>query len=301
MCRRAGKDARDIPMAAMNILFSSIAGFIVAFMVPSVFAAGSAKLPYSAGARFVVTVGYETPPTHIKKDAFAIDFSQEECRAYGAPVVAALAGTAFVVSENGYNGGYGTQMLIRSPGGIVTRYAHLLAESIPVKQGDDIPQGTIIGAVGNTGMVAGAACVPHPGTHLHFAMYQEQVDGSFTPRKPEPISGFTGISVGSWYRSDNAIAATDGNLAALIALVGNLFGHTSITVEPTGTVADTATTVPGEPSPRPLVAFSPSGTVSTEEKNVLSQPSHGTPSLPPVTAPSSSMSSSLALSAPVSG
>jgi hypothetical protein len=249
----------------MNILSVVLAFLGVWFATPPVFAAEPARLPYPAGARFVVTVGYNTPPTHIKKDAFAIDISQEGCRAYGTPVVAALAGTALVVSEDGYNGGYGTQVLVRSSDGTVARYAHLLAGSIPVRQGDAVPRGAILGALGNTGMVAGAACAEHPGTHLHFAIYQEGADGTFTARNPEPLSGFTDIKVGSWYLSDNAIAATNGNLAALVALVGDFIGHTSTTVESTAPAVVAASPAPVSSS-RPIVTFpSPSVTALPEE------------------------------------
>lgn len=221
-------------MASVKLLFLGIAGFFVVFALPT-FAMESVKLPYPSGMRFLVTTGYETPPTHIKKDAFALDFAQEGCRAYGVSVVAALGGTAFLVAENGYNGGYGAQVLVRSPGGVMARYAHLLAGSSPIRQGDEIPQGAVIGAIGNTGMVAGAACAEHPGTHLHFAIYQEQADGSFAPRDPEPISGYTGMAAGAWYLSNNAIAATGANLAALIALTKNFFGDAATVIAPTGT------------------------------------------------------------------
>jgi len=54
--------------------------------------APSVKLPYAKGQSFVVTQGYDTPPTHIKKDSYALDLTQNGCDAYGVPVVAAASG-----------------------------------------------------------------------------------------------------------------------------------------------------------------------------------------------------------------
>lgn len=110
--------------------------------------------------------------------------------------------------------------------GLISRYAHLIDDSIRVSDGDHVFTGQIIGEVGNTGLVAGNACPDHPGTHLHFAMYQKQVDGTLTPYKPEPISGYTDLAEGNWYVSDNELyrpavyAATD-NGGGATATLGN--------------------------------------------------------------------------------
>jgi len=197
-----------------------------------VLAAQSAKLPYVAGERFVVTAAYGELPTHIKKDSYAIDFAQQGCDAYGKPAVAAFSGSAWIVEEDGYNGGYGTQLLIIDAGRVVARYAHLIPGSIPVREGDNVPQGTIIGEIGDSGLVAGNACVEHPGTHIHFAMDTENADGGFTAKNPEPISGYVGIADGAWYISDNVLAATVGNLASLIAILRDLFGANVTVVNP---------------------------------------------------------------------
>lgn len=164
--------------------------FLAAIAAPFLASAADIpKLPYAEGERFVVTTGYNTPPTHIKKDSYAIDLSQGGCDAYGKPAVAAFGGTAWVVQEAGYNGGYGTQLLILAAGKIVARYAHLIPGSIPVGQGDAVQQGTIVGEIGNTGLVAGNACQAHPGTHIHFAMDTENADGSFAAKDPRADIG----------------------------------------------------------------------------------------------------------------
>jgi murein DD-endopeptidase MepM/ murein hydrolase activator NlpD len=54
----------------------------------------------------------------------------------------------------------GRQVWIDHGGGIVTRYAHLSAVA-PLREGDIVPQGQVIGAVGSSGY-------PEGGPHLHF-------------------------------------------------------------------------------------------------------------------------------------
>lgn len=161
------------------------------------------KLPYASGQEFVVVQGYNSPPTHIKKDADAIDFSQNGCDAYGKIAVAASAGVVVLAEENGYNGGYGTQLLIDEGNHVIARYAHLIPGTIPFPVGASVSQGQPVGAIGDTGLVAGAACPAHPGTHIHFALYYQNPDGSFAAYLPEPISNYTQITAGRWYLSDN--------------------------------------------------------------------------------------------------
>src|SRR5579863_9590405 len=76
----------------------------------------SFKLPYAKGQRFIVAQGYDTPPTHIKKDAYALDFTQLGCDAYGKAAVAIAPGTVMFMSEKGYNGGYGTEVILSHGG-----------------------------------------------------------------------------------------------------------------------------------------------------------------------------------------
>jgi hypothetical protein len=189
------------------------------WLMPLIASAGTEniKLPYEAGQSFVVVQGYNSPPTHIKKDLYALDLSQNGCDAYGKLAVAATAGQVMLAQESGYNGGYGTQVLVVNNSRVVARYAHLIPGTIPVAIGDGVVQGEPLGKIGNTGLVAGAACPTHPGTHIHFAMYGEADDGSFSPYFPEPISNYVAITAGKWYLSDNAIAvATIPGAAAII-------------------------------------------------------------------------------------
>jgi murein DD-endopeptidase MepM/ murein hydrolase activator NlpD len=77
---------------------------------------------------------------------------------YGATVYAAAAGEVIISRADGYNGGYGSYVVIRHDNGTQTLYAHLSANSVSV--GQTVAQGDVIGAMGSTGKSTG--------THLHF-------------------------------------------------------------------------------------------------------------------------------------
>ena len=193
------------------------------------------KLPYAKGERFIVVQAYDSPPTHIKKDAYALDFTQIGCDAYGKDVVAAAAGNVMFLSQKGYNGGYGTEVILDHGGSIVSRYAHMIPDSIVVGRGVSVRQGEVIGRIGDTGLVSGAACADHPGTHLHFAMDIIQGDKTFIAYNPEPISGNIGMAAGRWYLSDNgandAVSAivASSTAAAASSASGMVLGASSTT------------------------------------------------------------------------
>jgi len=60
---------------------------------------------------------------------------------------------------------YGLYVVVMSPDGIETLYAHLA--SISVSQGESVGQGQVIGVVGSTGYSTG--------THLHFEVIDNGV------------------------------------------------------------------------------------------------------------------------------
>ena len=76
----------------------------------------------------------------------------------GTPILAAADGRVIVSRAGGYNGGYGSYLVISHPNGTQTLYAHLSQNSVFV--GQSVAQGQTIGAVGNTGKSTGP--------HLHF-------------------------------------------------------------------------------------------------------------------------------------
>jgi hypothetical protein len=120
----------------MKITWSIIFAVAIVTMCSFAFSAraGTAmiKLPYTKGQSFVVVQGYNTLPTHIGKDSYALDFSQNGCDAYAKPVVAASGGIATMVNEQGYSGGYGTELIIDHANNLISRYAHMIPGSIPV-------------------------------------------------------------------------------------------------------------------------------------------------------------------------
>ncbi len=80
----------------------------------------------------------------------------------GRRVVASAGGTVQVHFADGQNdpGGYGKWIEINHGDGWWTRYAHLMAGSAQVKDGDHVNRGDVIAKVGETGNVTGA--------HLHY-------------------------------------------------------------------------------------------------------------------------------------
>lgn len=77
----------------------------------------------------------------------------------GTPVVSAQTGIVAEAYTSGWNGGYGTHVLIRGNDGNVTLYAHMSGVNVSV--GDSVSAGgTTVGWVGLTGRTTGS--------HLHF-------------------------------------------------------------------------------------------------------------------------------------
>lgn len=73
----------------------------------------------------------------------------------GTPIASAAPGTVIIA---GWNGGYGQMVVVDHGNGVSTAYAHMSSMSVGV--GAAVGQGTILGAVGNTGNSTGP--------HLHF-------------------------------------------------------------------------------------------------------------------------------------
>ncbi|MCR4328750.1 MAG: M23 family metallopeptidase [Patescibacteria group bacterium] len=86
----------------------------------------------------------------------------------GTPIVATAEGLVipdaqYGEGKDGWNGGYGTFVLIEHPAGanVKTRYAHLASTNVGV--GDYVKQGEQIGLMGESGDAAGC--------HVHFEVY----------------------------------------------------------------------------------------------------------------------------------
>ncbi len=76
----------------------------------------------------------------------------------GTPIYATADGVIILADMVGWNGGYGKNVRVRHPNGVVTLYAHL-SESL-VEAGQQVAQGQMIALMGTTGRSTGC--------HVHF-------------------------------------------------------------------------------------------------------------------------------------
>ncbi|MFZ2523541.1 MAG: peptidoglycan DD-metalloendopeptidase family protein [Minisyncoccia bacterium] len=79
---------------------------------------------------------------------------------YGSNILASADGQV-IIARTGWNGGYGTYIVIKHGNGTQTLYAHL--SGLNVSSGQSVKQGQVIGFMGNSGSVRGRT-----GIHLHF-------------------------------------------------------------------------------------------------------------------------------------
>ncbi len=127
---------------------------------PSV-AAGVGKL-----IKTTISAGYYSAPmaSYIKTqgihDTNGVDLAPP-CRCAGDPILAAADGDVIVAKGSGYNGGFGSYVVIQHDNGSQTLYAH--QSQVLVSVGQHVVKGQQIGKVGNTGRVSGPT-----GYHLHF-------------------------------------------------------------------------------------------------------------------------------------
>lgn len=78
---------------------------------------------------------------------------------FTSPLYAAYDGVVTTAGWN--NGGYGLQVMIKHPNGMMTRYGH--SSKLFVKVGDEVKRGQVIAMMGSTGRSTGS--------HLHFEVY----------------------------------------------------------------------------------------------------------------------------------
>ncbi|MFA6416225.1 MAG: peptidoglycan DD-metalloendopeptidase family protein [Candidatus Paceibacterota bacterium] len=79
----------------------------------------------------------------------------------GSALYAAAAGTVILAKDGGWNGGYGSYIIIQHPNGTQTLYGHL--SRVGISRGAKVTRGQVIGATGNTGRSTGP--------HLHFEIH----------------------------------------------------------------------------------------------------------------------------------
>ena len=76
----------------------------------------------------------------------------------GTPIVASASGDVVIARSGGWNGGYGSYVVITHGNGSQTLYSHM--SKVAAYDGEHVVQGQVIGYVGKTGLATGP--------HLHF-------------------------------------------------------------------------------------------------------------------------------------
>jgi murein DD-endopeptidase MepM/ murein hydrolase activator NlpD len=76
----------------------------------------------------------------------------------GTPLVASASGEVIIAKQGGWNGGYGSYVVISHPNGSQTLYGHM--SNVYVYDGQEVVQGQVIGTLGKSGKATGP--------HVHF-------------------------------------------------------------------------------------------------------------------------------------
>lgn len=112
--------------------------------------------PLSSSWRLSSPYGYRNDPfTGVRSFHTGIDMVAPQ----GTAILSSMAGKVAAAS---YNQVYGNYVIVSHSKGYQTLYAHL--QTITVKDGQTVNQGTKLGLLGNTGYSTGA--------HLHFSVYK---------------------------------------------------------------------------------------------------------------------------------
>jgi murein DD-endopeptidase MepM/ murein hydrolase activator NlpD len=119
--------------------------------VLSVFAGASSVPTYSGYYMRPIVGGVRTQGIHGYN---AVDLAAP----VGTSLMAAASGEVIIAKVGGYNGGYGSYVVIRHGNGSQTLYAHM--SRVDARVGQVVSQGEVIGAVGSTGRSTGS--------HVHF-------------------------------------------------------------------------------------------------------------------------------------
>ncbi len=113
-----------------------------------------AKIPAGSSGYFIrPATGRITQGLHGKFGT-AVDIANK----IGTPIYAAATGKVIVSKSGGYNGGYGSYIVIEHSNKTQSLYSHLSSNSVSV--GSKVEQGDLIGLMGTTGKSTGS--------HLHF-------------------------------------------------------------------------------------------------------------------------------------
>lgn len=114
------------------------------------------------GSSYPVYAGYYMRPIigGVKTQGIHGHNGVDLASSYGSNILAAADGEV-IIARSGWNGGYGTYIVIKHSNGTQTLYGHLSGLNVSV--GQSVKQGQVIGFMGNSGSVKGKT-----GIHLHF-------------------------------------------------------------------------------------------------------------------------------------
>ncbi len=118
------------------------------------------KTTTSTSGGISVTAGYYSRPLigGLKSQGLHGHNGVDLASSYGSNILAAAAGTVIVSKNSGWNGGYGSYIVIQHGNGTQTLYGHLSGTTVNV--GDQVDKGQTIGYMGSTGNSTGV--------HVHF-------------------------------------------------------------------------------------------------------------------------------------
>jgi len=118
----------------------------------------SSRVKFAAPTKSVVSGYFIRPTTGPKTQGIHGYNSIDIAPPTGTSIVASAEGTVIISRTSGYNGGYGSYVVIQHGNGTQTLYAHM-SRNVAI-QGSRVDQGEVIGYVGSSGKVTGP--------HLHF-------------------------------------------------------------------------------------------------------------------------------------
>jgi murein DD-endopeptidase MepM/ murein hydrolase activator NlpD len=152
----------------------------------------SSGMAWPVAGRITSYFGYRYHPIlHFTRFHAGVDFGAS----WGSPIVAAADGQ---VAAAGWAGGYGREVKIVHPGGLMTVYGHM--SGIVAEPGAYVRQGQLIGYVGSSGLSTGP--------HLHYEVR----------RNGEPINPL-GVRFTSVQVADTGVAnAVKARLKALLSI-----------------------------------------------------------------------------------
>lgn len=95
-----------------------------------------------------------------------LDISRRD-KSWMPNVVSPISGTVVKVRNYGWNGGYGSHLVIKRDDGIEVLMAHFVEGKIYVREGESVVAGQIVGLMGTTGRSSGV--------HLHIEVIQNGI------------------------------------------------------------------------------------------------------------------------------